>query len=117
MADSGLLPAALDPLLATIDSSHATGVITAIRANVQKRIVVEEGTVVFAASDDPRDLIGQALLRAQLITEKDLVAALASSAAAPAVPGLPRLAASLTAMRWVTPDQCRSVFEAKIRES
>lgn len=109
------LPEALDPLLAALVAEKTTGIITATRAPVRKRIVVEKGDVVFATSDDPRDLIGQALIRAGAITERDLLAALEASRSETGAG--PKLAAVLTAMRKVTPEQTKAVFEGKIRES
>ena len=116
-SDKGRLPGAWVPLLQGLESTQATGVVTAVRGSVRKQIVVERGTVVFAVSGDPRDLIGQALLRARLITENDLIEALTVSRTTPDAPGLPRLAAALTAMRRVTPEECKIVFESKFRES
>lgn len=114
MPANATLPGGLDALLARLEREKATGYLVAARGSVQKRMALEDGTIVFAASNDPKDLIGQALLRAGLITEKDLVEALAASRQQG---GEPRLARVLAAMRKVTPEQSAQVFQQKIRES
>ena len=116
--ERGALPDALDRILYVVAENDETGILTAVRGGLTKRIVFQEGRIVFTSSNDPRDLIGQALLRAGLIGEDDLLQAFAASdPKAAAQPGVPRLASALAAMRKVTPEQCQKVFESKIRES
>jgi CheY-like chemotaxis protein len=114
---SGPLPGQLDPILKDVEESRGTGVITAVHGASVKRVVVENGDVVFAFSNEPRDLIGQAFLRAGLISEKELLQAFAAASAMKREPGVPALSAALAGLRKVTPEQSRRVFERKIRES
>ena len=116
-AETGSLPAALSPILERVSKNSESGVLTAVQGTIQKRIVFQSGKIVFAASNDPRDLIGQALLRSGFIKEKDLLDAFSMSAVAKDSSGTPFLAAALTALRKVTPEQTHSVFVGKIRES
>lgn len=109
------LPQGLEPTLRELADLSATGWLVATNGRVQKRIAFDRGAAVFAASNDPRDLMGQALLRAGLISEKDLAQALAM----PNTTGgsTPHLFAALIAMKKVTPEQTKAVFEQKLRES
>lgn len=109
------LPEGLEPALAEFESAAEAGWLVANNGRVQKRIAFENGAAVFAVSNDPKDLMGQALLRAGLISEKDLAVALAM----PRAPGdsTPQLFAALVAMKKVTPEQTKVVFEQKLRES
>ncbi len=112
--DSGTLPDSLDRILAQVASDGETGILTAVQGQKVKRVVFREGTVAFAASNDPRETIGQAFVRAGLVTEKDLSAAFTYRAGHDAAEPL---GAILTALRKVTPEQCQRVFEKKVRES
>lgn len=109
------LPHGLEPALAHFANASNTGWLVATNGRVQKRIAFEGGAAVFAVSNDPKDLMGQALLRAGLISERDLTQALAM----PRTPGetSPHLFTALVAMKKVTPDQTGVVFEQKLRES
>lgn len=109
------LPQGLEPALSHFADPSVSGWLIATNGRVQKRIAFEQGAAVFAVSNDPRDLMGQALLRAGLISEKDLSQALAM----PPAPGesTPHLFNALVAMKKVTPEQTKVVFEQKLRES
>ena len=109
----GPLGEQLDRVLFSVAENAETGILTATRAATSKRIVFQDGKIVFAASNDPRDLIGQALLRTGFVSESDLVEAFAMQDASTP----PRLKSALAAMRKVTPEQSQKVFESKIRES
>ena len=105
----------LDRLLAALDGADALGWLVASHGRIQKRIAFERGAAVFAVSNDPKDLMGQALLRAGLLSEHDLADALAM----PPEPHTttPHLYNALLAMQKVTPEQTRVVFEQKLREA
>lgn len=113
-ADSGPMPAGLDRILADVAQFKETGILSCVAGTTLKRVVFQEGNVVFAASNDPREVIGQVFVRSGLISEKDLAAAFAhrdqSSSSAP-------IGVVLAALRKVTPDQAQKIFESKIRES
>lgn len=113
----GPIPGQLDNVMREAEETSGTGILTAVRPEVTKKVVFLDGKVVFAFSNDPRDLIGQAFIRAGLISERDLLAAFEKSAETPPPPGTPALGAALTALRKVTPQQSRAVFERKVRES
>lgn len=113
----GPIATTLDRIFLECAEQRGTGVLTAVSGPVTKRVVVEEGEAIFAFSNDPRDLIGQAFLRAGLITEADLLEAFALWNEHPAARGTPGLAAALAALKKVTPEQSRAVFEKKIREA
>ena len=113
----GPIPGQLDAVMREAEETSGTGILTAVRPEISKKVVFLDGKVVFAFSSDPRDLIGQAFIRAGLISEHDLLAAFVKSAEMPPPPGTPALGAALTALRKVTPEQSRAVFERKVRES
>lgn len=110
-----VLPRGLEPVLAHFQSPREAGWLVANNGRVQKRIAFEGGSAVFSVSNDPKDLMGQALLRAGLISEGDLAQALAMPRAAE--DSTPHLYAALIAMKKVTPEQTKVVFEQKLRES
>lgn len=113
----GTIPGQLDNVLREIEETSGTGILTASRPEVTKKVVFQDGKVVFAFSSDARDLIGQAFIRAGLISERDLLAAFERKAQMRMAPGTPALAAALAALSKVTPEQSRAVFERKVRES
>jgi len=115
MTTTQVLPQGLEPALAHFVDPSTAGWLVATNGRVQKRIAFENGAAVFAVSNDPKDLMGQALLRAGLVSERDLAQALAM----PRTPGetTPHLYTALVAMKKVTPEQTRVVFEQKLRES
>ncbi|MGH9442060.1 MAG: response regulator, partial [Thermoanaerobaculia bacterium] len=115
--ERGSLPAALSPILERVAAQGESGVLSAVQGTRTKRIVFQDGKIVFAASNDPRDLIGQALLRTGLVKEKDLLEAFSMTGMKKDSTGTPFLAAALTAMRKVTPEQTQAVFVGKIKES
>lgn len=111
------MPDGLDAILQEALDGKWTGILAALRGPLVKRVVLREGAIVFAASNDRRDLIGQAFIRAGLISERDLVAAFERKTEGEARPGASALADALAAMRKVSPEQSRKVFEHKIREA
>jgi len=68
--------ASFDGMLATIERSEESGVLTAYRGNIVKKVAFEEGKVTFCGSNDPRERTGHALIKAGLISEDDLKQAL-----------------------------------------
>lgn len=116
--DGGTLPDALDRVLSTIAENREGGVLTALNGPSMKRVVFQDGRIAFAASNDPKDMIGQALVRSGLISEQDLVEAISAKETLPGSGGkTPQLAAALAVLRRVTPEQCEKVFEEKVRDA
>lgn len=68
--------AAFDGILGTIERGEESGVLTAYRGSIVKKIAFEEGKVTFCGSNDPRERTGHALIKAGLISEDDLKQAL-----------------------------------------
>ena len=62
----------LPRVLATIHRYRVPGVITAQRGTLLKRIFVDDGKIVFAASSDMEDALGSYLTRGGLITPEQL---------------------------------------------
>ena len=112
--ERGTLPGALDRILRVITAERETGVLTAATSATTKRVAFQDGRVIFAASSDQRDLLGQAYIRAGLVSEADLMAAVAKAGSQS---NAASLAGALEALRKVTPEQSEQVFERQIRES
>lgn len=112
-AEAGPIPDALDRIAGIVARDRESGVLTAMNGATLKRVVFRDGKVAFAASNDPREVIGQAFVRSGLITEKDLAAALSQREASGGKP----LGVVLTALRKVTKEQAEKVFVKKIREA
>lgn len=115
--DRGELPDALPRILKAIVADRETGVVSAVAGTAVKRVVFHDGKIAFAASNDPREVIGQVFVRAGLISEKDLSEAFAYREANPVEGKKQPLGVVLTALRKVTPEQCEKVFQRKIRET
>jgi hypothetical protein len=62
----------LPRVLATIHRYRVPGVITAQRGTAVKRVFVDDGKIVFAASSDMEDSLGSYLLRGGLLTPEQL---------------------------------------------
>ena len=112
-AEAGPMPDAMDRIFGIVARDRESGVLTASTGTTLKRVVFRDGKVAFAASNDPREVIGQAFVRAGLISEKDLAAALSQREASGGKP----LGVVLTALRKVTAEQAEKVFAKKIREA
>lgn len=115
--EKGDLPDALPTILGRIADDHETGILTVLSGTNVKRVVLQDGKVAFAASNDPREVIGQVFVRAGLISEKDLAEAFAWRDAHAEKGKRPPLGAVLTALRKVTPEQCEKVFHRKVKET
>lgn len=66
----------LAEVLQWISQVKQTGTLVLTRGQVEKRIAFNHGQIASTASTDPRDQLGQFLVREELITEQDLFAAL-----------------------------------------
>lgn len=113
--DSGVFAdGSFDALLARIDAAGESGVLTAHhpRDAVVKKVVFVGGRISFCGSNDPRELVGQFFLRSGLISESELVDAMAVQA----TDSRP-LGKVLEALAKVTPDQVERVVSRKFRET
>jgi tetratricopeptide (TPR) repeat protein len=71
-----LLTMALPDVLQWIASGRKTGTLHVERRSVQKRIILREGSIFSSWSNDPRESLGQFLIRLRLVTEEQLFRAL-----------------------------------------
>lgn len=76
LVEGGFGDAAFDTMLAAIERGEESGVLTAYRGSIVKKVAFEEGKVTFCGSNDPRERTGHALVKAGLINEDDLKQAL-----------------------------------------
>jgi hypothetical protein len=67
---------ALPDVLQWVASGRKTGTLHVERRSVQKRIILREGNVYSSWSNDPRESLGQFLIRMRLVTEEQLFRAL-----------------------------------------
>jgi len=67
---------ALPDVLQWIASGRKTGTLHVERRSVQKRIILREGNIFSSWSNDPRESLGQFLIRLRLVTEEQLFRAL-----------------------------------------
>ncbi len=63
---------ALPDVLQWIASGRKTGTLHVERRSVQKRIILREGNIFSSWSNDPRESLGQFLIRLRLVTEEQL---------------------------------------------
>ena len=66
----------LPDVLQWIASGRKTGTLHIERGSIQKRIIVREGNIYSSWSNDPRESLGQFLIRLNLVTEEQLFKAL-----------------------------------------
>jgi len=66
----------LPDVLQWIATGRKTGTLHVERGSVQKRIIVREGNIFSSWSNDPRESLGQFLIRLSLVTEEQLFKAL-----------------------------------------
>jgi hypothetical protein len=66
----------LPDVLQWIATGRKTGTLHVERGSVQKRIIVREGNIFSSWSNDPRESLGQFLIRLNLVTEEQLFKAL-----------------------------------------
>jgi tetratricopeptide (TPR) repeat protein len=67
---------ALPDVLQWVASGRKTGTLHVERRSVQKRIILREGNIYSSWSNDPRESLGQFLIRMRLVTEEQLFRAL-----------------------------------------
>ena len=67
---------ALPDVLQWITAGRKTGTLHIERGSVQKRIIVRDGSIFSSWSNDPRESLGQFLIRLSLVTEEQLFTAL-----------------------------------------
>jgi hypothetical protein len=67
---------ALPDVLQWIAAGRKTGTLHIERGSIQKRIIVREGSIFSSWSNDPRESLGQFLIRLNLVTEEQLFTAL-----------------------------------------
>jgi hypothetical protein len=67
---------ALPDVLQWIATGQKTGTLHVERRSVQKRIILHEGNIFSSWSNDPRESLGQFLIRLRLVTEEQLFRAL-----------------------------------------
>lgn len=67
---------ALPDILQWIASGQKTGTLHVERRSIRKRIIVRDGLVFSSWSNDPRESLGQFLIRLRLVTEEQLFKAL-----------------------------------------
>ena len=67
---------ALPDVLQWIATGHKTGTLHVERRSIQKRIILREGNIFSSWSNDPRESLGQFLIRLRLVTEEQLFRAL-----------------------------------------
>ena len=104
--------ASFDRLLGGIAKQGDSGVLTAYRGPIVKKIVFEAGHITYCGSNDPKDLIGQALIKANLIEESDLREAMDAQAENTAP-----LGHVLQAMGKVTSQQMEQTVRRKFTDS
>ena len=73
---SDLQTMGLPDVLQWIAAGRKTGTLHMERASVQKRIIVRDGNISSSWSNDPRESLGQFLIRLNLVTEEELFKAL-----------------------------------------
>src|SRR5438128_10078231 len=66
----------LPEILQWISTGHKTGTLHLERRSVEKRIVFQGGVIHTSWSNDPRESLGQFLIRERLVTEEELFRAL-----------------------------------------
>ncbi|MCG6928035.1 MAG: DUF4388 domain-containing protein [Acidobacteria bacterium] len=67
---------ALPDVLQWITAGRKTGTLHIERGSLQKRIIVQDGNIFSSWSNDPRESLGQFLIRLNLVTEEQLFKAL-----------------------------------------
>ena len=67
---------ALPDVLQWIATGQKTGTLHVERRSIQKRIILREGNIFSSWSNDPRESLGQFLIRLRLVTEEQLFRAL-----------------------------------------
>ncbi|BDG09360.1 DUF4388 domain-containing protein [Anaeromyxobacter paludicola] len=106
---------AVMPLLEVLElllRRELTGTLTCERGTVRKTIYVERGLALGAASNDPREYLGQLLMNFGHLTEEQLTKAFSTQEETHV-----RLGKVLTLAGVVTPEVVKQVLALKIRET
>ena len=61
----------LPDVLQWIAAGHKTGTLHIQKVSVEKRIIVRDGAIFSSWSNDPRESLGQFLIRLNLVTEEE----------------------------------------------
>jgi uncharacterized protein DUF4388 len=110
MGSFAVLP--LPDLVELLGRRRASGSLTAERGTVRKTLHLREGSAVGAASNDPREYLGQLLINFGHIGEEQLAKAFQTHEETKV-----RLGKVLTMVGLVPPDTIREVVAIKIRET
>jgi uncharacterized protein DUF4388 len=103
----------LPDILEDLRQSRSTGTLTLRRGGFEKCIHVKDGQIVFASSTDPRDRMGEALVKAGKITRKDLDHALRLYEKSA---GLKKLGAILVENGLVPPKELFSGLKIQVKD-
>jgi hypothetical protein len=101
----------LEDILTWLASRRKTGTLGLKRRSTEKRLVFRDGRVQSCWSNDPRETLGQALIRERLIDEQELFEALLTQEKTGQ-----RLGAVLVARGAVTDEQLLRVLRSKAEE-
>jgi hypothetical protein len=102
----------LAEILQWISQGQHSGTLVVSRGQVEKRIAFNRGQIASTASTDPRDQLGQFLVREELLTEQDLFAALLQQEAEGKM-----LGAVLVESGRVSPEDLQRVLRLKAEET
>ena len=103
---------ALPDVLQWVASGHKTGTLHVERRSVQKRIILREGNIYSSWSNDPRESLGQFLIRMRLVTEEQLFRALLAQEERGRL-----LGSIMVADGILTEDDLRRALKAKAEET
>ena len=107
----GLHSPTLALLFHHLDTTRATGVLTVENGPILRRIEFDKGHVLFASSNDRDDRLNQILLRADVISLKNLMRALEVSLAT-----RDRLGEVLVRAKLMTPDTVERWVKTQVRQ-
>ncbi len=110
MGSFAVLP--LTELVGLLERRRATGSLTCERGTVRKTVHLSDGSAVGAASNDPREFLGQLLVNLGHLTDQQLTAAFHAQEEAKV-----RLGKVVTLVGLVRPETVREVLALKIRET
>jgi hypothetical protein len=102
----------LPDVLQWVAAGRKSGTLHVARGSVQKRVMLRGGSIQSTWSNDPRESLGQFLIRARLITEQQLFTALLAQEEK----GL-LLGSLLVEQGLISENELRAVLEAKAEET
>jgi Domain of unknown function (DUF4388) len=103
----------LPDILEDLRQRKATGTLTLRRGSFVKCIHIKDGQIVFASSTDPRDRIGESLLKAGMVTREELDQALRLYAKNA---GLKKLGAILVEIGVVHPKELFTGLKIQVKD-